>query len=327
MKFAVIGATGFSGSHVCVELLNRGHDVVGISRNPAKLGKHERFQPYPLDVSTASIEEIVEAFKGIDVVVNGFNPRPGPTMYSNSASNSYISIVPLLTKIPGTFVESTRKLITAAKAYKELYFIMIGGTGSLNLPGQRYKTVADSRDIWLAIRRATVDSEAHTKHMEDRIGPGAISEAVRAYRNARVALKNGTANENDKKLIKQTEDVVRYSDNWIPDLPLAARATFLMFEGNESFQWSFVSPSALYKPGPRTGKYEVFVDEVPLASEAKAKSEDGNEFEGRLLTLSAADLAVAIVDEAEKREKKRQHWSPVSEWEGDEAMPTTISIS
>jgi uncharacterized protein YbjT (DUF2867 family) len=97
MKFAVIGATGFSGSYVCVELLNRGHDVVGISRNPAKLGKHERFQPYPLDVSTASIEEIVEAFKGIDVVVNGFNPPPGPTMYRNSASNSHVSIVPPLT--------------------------------------------------------------------------------------------------------------------------------------------------------------------------------------------------------------------------------------
>lgn len=227
---------------------------------------------------------------------------------------------------PGTFVESTRKLIIAAKTYKDLYFIMIGGTGSLNMPGERYKTVADSREIWLAIRRATADSEGHTKHMEDRMGPGAMSDAVRGYRNARVAQKAGKAGDEEKMHIKQIEDAVMYSDNWIPELPLAARATFLMFDGNESFGWSFVSPSALYKPGPRTGKYEVFIDEVPLAKEAKGKSDDGNEFEGRVLTLSAADLAVAIADEAEKKEKKSKHWCPVSQWEGDEAMPTIVSI-
>jgi uncharacterized protein YbjT (DUF2867 family) len=82
MKVAVVGATGYGGSHVCLELLNRGHNVIGISRNPAKIGTHESYEPYPLDVGAASIEEIVEAFKGVDVVVNSFNPSPGPTMYS-----------------------------------------------------------------------------------------------------------------------------------------------------------------------------------------------------------------------------------------------------
>lgn len=204
---------------------------------------------------------------------------------------------------------------------------MVGGTGSLEIPGQRFKTAADSREFWLAYRRSVADSEASTKHMEDRIGPSPMSEAMRAYRNARIALREGKARKAEIKVIKETEDVVKYGENWIPDLPKAARATFLMFEGNESFAWSFVSPSSKYRPGPRTGKYEVFVDEIPLAKEASTKSEDSNEFEGRLLGVSAADLAVAIVDEAEKREKKGKHWSPVSEWEGDEAMPTIITIS
>lgn len=88
MKVVVIGATGYSGSHVCVELLNRGHEVVGISRSPARLGTHERYKPYPLDVTTASIEEIYEAFEGADVAVNGFNPLPGPSMYSMPSSLS-----------------------------------------------------------------------------------------------------------------------------------------------------------------------------------------------------------------------------------------------
>ena len=82
MKVAVIGATGYSGSYTCKELLDRGYDVIGISRNPAKLGKHERYRAYPLDVATASVEDIFEAFKDVDVVVNGFNPSPGPTQYS-----------------------------------------------------------------------------------------------------------------------------------------------------------------------------------------------------------------------------------------------------
>lgn len=82
MKVAVIGPTGFGGSYTCVELLNRGHEVVGISRNPAKLGKHEKYQPLALDVGVATIEEIVDVFKNVDAVVNSYNPAPGPTMYS-----------------------------------------------------------------------------------------------------------------------------------------------------------------------------------------------------------------------------------------------------
>lgn len=52
-----------------------------------------------------------------------------------------------------------------------------------------------------------------------------------------------------------------------PDVPLAARAAFMMFENvqQDVMAWSFVSPPARFRPGPRTGRYEVFVDELPLA--------------------------------------------------------------
>lgn len=225
-----------------------------------------------------------------------------------------------------SFIETTRKIIIAAKEAKLDYFIMIGGTGSLELPNERYATAADSREWWLAYRRAVADSEAATKHSQDRMGPGAMSDMMRAYRNARVALKAGKAGDGENNAMKDVDDQVLHSENWIPDLPIAARATFQMFEGNQSFKWSFVSPSSRYRPGPRTGKYEVYLDEVPMLKEATSKSANGNPFEGRLLGISAADLAVAIVDEAEKREKVGRHWSAVSEWEGDEAMPTTITI-
>lgn len=205
---------------------------------------------------------------------------------------------------------------------------MIGGTGSLHLPGDPHSTAADSRTFWLSYRRAVADSECATSHTQDRVGPGPISDSVRAYRNARLAVRSGSDGVDERKLIKDVEDQVLYGENWIPDLPLAARATFLMFEDNETFKWSFVSPSARFRPGPRTGVYSVFIDELPLRKEPEKGSEsvDGNEFDGRLLGVSAADLAVAIVDEVEKRDKVGKHWSAVSEWEGDEAYPTTVTI-
>ena len=86
MKIAVLGAPGFGGSNVCVELLNRGHEVTGISRSPEKLGKHDHYKPKPLDLQVASIPELVEAFAGFEVIVNAYNPPKGPDLYSRPST-------------------------------------------------------------------------------------------------------------------------------------------------------------------------------------------------------------------------------------------------
>ena len=44
MKVALIGATGFVGSAVLKELLQRGHEVVALVRDPAKLAAQPRLQ-------------------------------------------------------------------------------------------------------------------------------------------------------------------------------------------------------------------------------------------------------------------------------------------
>jgi uncharacterized protein YbjT (DUF2867 family) len=69
LKVAVIGATGYVGSHVCIELLARGHHVTGISRRPEKLGSHLNYSTKSVDLECTSIEELVDAFSGQDVVV------------------------------------------------------------------------------------------------------------------------------------------------------------------------------------------------------------------------------------------------------------------
>ena len=69
LKVAVIGATGYTGSHVCVELLSRGHHVTGICRNPGKLGNHSNYSTRSIDVENTSIQELVNVFSGQDVVI------------------------------------------------------------------------------------------------------------------------------------------------------------------------------------------------------------------------------------------------------------------
>ena len=85
LKVGVIGPAGYGGSYLTVELLNRGHTVIGISRNPAKVGKHERYIPRSVDIDKAPIEEIAETYKGIDVLVCEFGPHTagvGALLYS-----------------------------------------------------------------------------------------------------------------------------------------------------------------------------------------------------------------------------------------------------
>ncbi|KAK4956767.1 hypothetical protein LTR10_006295 [Elasticomyces elasticus] len=300
MKVAVLGPAGFGGSHVSVELIQRGHDVVGVSRHPEKLGKHDHYEPVVLDVTSASILELIDVFKSVDVVINAFNPPYGPTVYK-------------------TFVETLRRITIAAKHSNLEYFVTIGGTGSLDLgPAHPYQSAADSRTFWLAYRRATADSEAATYHMEERIGLGSpMSNAMRKYRSARQALLAGSCTDEDKTTIKDTETAVIEGPEPIPDIPLAARASFMFFDGNTTFPWTFVSPPAKYIPGPRTGRYSVHFDSVPLVPEPEQRGSD-NEYDGRLLGISVADLAVAIADEIETKTKAGKHWSAVAELPGEQ---------
>lgn len=75
LKVGVIGPAGFGGSYLCVELLNRGHTVIGISRTPEKLGSHERYSPRPVDIDSISISELAKRFEGIDVLVSEYGPH------------------------------------------------------------------------------------------------------------------------------------------------------------------------------------------------------------------------------------------------------------
>lgn len=221
------------------------------------------------------------------------------------------------------FIESIRRIILAVKQAGVGYFIMVGGSGSLHLPHENNICVADSKDFFLAYRRGIADSHAHVSYMEDRLGP--MGAGLRAYRNARLAL-NGTIDSTEEERAEARVTIKEYEQKVEQDpasaFIKAARATYMFFDGNTSFDWTFVSPSALYRPGKRTGKYDVTIDNLPLKGEPKGD----NALDGRLLGISVADLAIAIADEAETQKHKYKHWTATADLSDDTPAPSYLTL-
>lgn len=75
LTVGVIGPAGFGGSYLCVELLQRGHKVIGLSRSPSKLGKHPNYEPRSVDVAESSVQDLAAKFSGMDVLINEYGPH------------------------------------------------------------------------------------------------------------------------------------------------------------------------------------------------------------------------------------------------------------
>jgi putative NADH-flavin reductase len=217
------------------------------------------------------------------------------------------------------FLETVRKLILAYKRSSCTYFLFVGGAGSLHVPGTRDPCV-DHPDFFLAYRRAISTSLAHIAYMEDRLG--IMGTSLRRYRDARIAESEGRMSDDDDKVIREYEASIKEKDQ-ASDFIKAGRTAYMFFDGNESFRWSFVSPSALYRPGVRTGKYWISVDDMVL----EGKQRDGKDiFEGRLTGISVGDMAIAIADEIEGQKLVGKHWSAWGDISEDTPAPSYMRL-
>ncbi len=77
---------------------------------------------------------------------------------------------------------------------------------------------------------------------------------------------------------------------------LAGRDFLNALRGEQQIDWTFLSPSALFEPGERTGKFRV--GEETLLSDAAGKS-----------WISMEDYAIAMLDEIEKPAHSRQRFT------------------
>lgn len=76
----------------------------------------------------------------------------------------------------------------------------------------------------------------------------------------------------------------------------AARDFLATIQQNKTLDWTFVSPPAMLAPGERTGTYRIGANDLLMDGEAPAG-------------ISVADLAVAIVDEAEQARHIQQRFT------------------
>ncbi len=110
MKVAIIGATGFLGSHLVKEATGRGLEVTAIARNVDRIteGKVNKIS---LDVN--NVDDLARALVGHDVVVSAFNSGwTNPDIYDD-------------------FVAGSKSIQQAVKKSGVKRLIVIGGAGSL----------------------------------------------------------------------------------------------------------------------------------------------------------------------------------------------------
>lgn len=132
MKLAVFGATGNVGQRVVAEALRRGHEVVGVVRDPdAVQSPDKRVRLVKGDATNA--DSVAKIARGADAVVSAISPRPNarglpaPSLAANS-----------------------RALIKGLREAKVMRVLYVGGASSLEVaPG---KALADLPDFPEAYR-------------------------------------------------------------------------------------------------------------------------------------------------------------------------------
>jgi putative NADH-flavin reductase len=142
MKVALLGATGFVGSAILTEALDRGHTVTEIARDLGKLPRGDRLVARSCDIlETAKLAALL---RGHDAVISAFNPGwKNPRLYED--------------QVKGT--ASILAAITEAGVRRVLW---VGGAGGLEVkPGVR---VIDAPDFPNWVRPgslATMDALDH----------------------------------------------------------------------------------------------------------------------------------------------------------------------
>ncbi len=119
MKIAILGATGWLGSSAMTEALNRGHEVVAISRDVDEL-KQQGLEAYGFDLM--GDQALPQALKDSDLVIAAIGGR---------AKGNHEMVA-----------KSAQRLLTELPEGKRL--IWVGGAGSLEVaPGVALATVPE----------------------------------------------------------------------------------------------------------------------------------------------------------------------------------------
>jgi hypothetical protein len=139
MNIALIGATGFVGAAVLAELLQRGHAVTALVRDPAKAALPSTVTTIVADARDAA--SIAAGVRGADAVISAFNPGwTAPDLYA-------------------AFLNGSAAIERGVEAAGIKRLLVVGGAGSLFVaPGVQL-----------------VDTPNFTDHVPANVVPGALA--------------------------------------------------------------------------------------------------------------------------------------------------------
>ncbi len=123
MRVAVIGATGFVGSEIVKELINRNHSIKAFSRNKDKVIVSKNIAAVEVDVN--NIEALVTDLQGADIVVSAYNAGwSNPDLYND-------------------YIKGSNAIEQATKQAGVKRLIVVGGAGSLYVNDQKELQLVD----------------------------------------------------------------------------------------------------------------------------------------------------------------------------------------
>jgi putative NADH-flavin reductase len=209
MRITVFGAAGAVGSRVVAEAVARGHEVTAVVRDPARFPLlHPGARARAGDA--ADVADVAALSAGQDLVISATRPAPG---YENDLA-------------------TVAKALMGGLARTGVRLLLVGGAGSLTVPGTGGLTVVDTPEFPSELR----------------------------------------------------------------PIALACNAQLDVCRAETGVDWAYLSPPMLLEPGARTGSYRLGVGE--LLADAGGRS-----------AISMEDLAVALLDEAERPRHRRARFT------------------
>jgi uncharacterized protein len=138
-KIVLIGASGFIGSVILKEALDRGHNVTAVVRHPEKITVvHKNLVVKQGDVSQRNV--LAEISKGADAVISSYNPGWKNPNIAAETTSVYRAI------LEGVRQSGVKRLL------------VVGGAGSLFiLPGKRLMDSGVIPDSFLPAVKALAD--------------------------------------------------------------------------------------------------------------------------------------------------------------------------
>ena len=146
----LIGATGFVGSAILNELVNRGHKVTAIVRDAKSLADKQGVEAVVADDTNPA--ELAQLAKGKDAIISAYNPGwKNPRQYEET-------------------LENYPKIVEGAKQAGVRRLLIVGGAGTLFVnPGVRLIDTGTLPEAWLPGVKSLGEFYLNTLMKEDSI--------------------------------------------------------------------------------------------------------------------------------------------------------------